>query len=114
MRKNIPFAEPLINPHPAAKDGPKVFDWDKAAALIKEHGIQNASAGLAEDWSWTSDLILKGGIVQKDAFCYLYSVWATPILVDEDADEEYVCYCAPGVWDEDTVWPDSALEILGE
>ena len=28
----------------------KVFDWDKAAQLIKEHNPKEAIAGLSEDW----------------------------------------------------------------
>jgi hypothetical protein len=32
----------------------KVFDWNKAARLIRENDIVNAYAGLAEDWNDTS------------------------------------------------------------
>lgn len=37
-----------------------VFDWDKAAQIIKERGATEASAGLESDWEWTGGDILPG------------------------------------------------------
>ena len=90
-----------------------VFDWDKAACLIKERKPKVASAGLEGDWEYTGDIIYVDG----EPFMgspYLASTWATPEL---DMDDEVIpCYRmeseTPG-WTESTVWPESALAILG-
>lgn len=93
----------------------KVFDWDKAARLIKEGGHSRASAGLAEDWFATSGLILAGGepLDAEETYVYLASVWATPTL--EVGGESVACW----VWADDkpdwsayTLWPESAVAIL--
>ena len=34
-----------------------VFDWNKAATLIKDRKPKNASAGLRGDWEYTGDTI---------------------------------------------------------
>lgn len=93
----------------------RVFDWDKAAQLIKERGATDASAGLAEDWEYTGGTILKDGQPAQDAFSTLYlaSNWATPALI---LDEFFECWRyseeVPG-WNEETFWPPSARGILG-
>ena len=91
----------------------KVFDWDKAAQLIKESGCHVAEAGLRGDWEWTGGIIYEDGIVTND-YTYLASTWATPIIVLDDYDE-IECYKmkheVPG-WDADTKWPKSAMEII--
>lgn len=91
-----------------------VFDWDKAATLIKERGIQNASAGLAGDWNYTGGTILRDGNPVTDDYCYLASTWATPQLCLDD-DETFINCHRPmdgSDWDESTKWPESALAIL--
>ena len=94
---------------------PKVFDWDKAAQIIKDRGAQSASAGLAQDWEWTAGLILKDGnpIPADDTYTYLASTWATPTL--RINGENIECYKmkseTPG-WGSDTYWPQSALDIF--
>jgi hypothetical protein len=98
----------------AHRDDPtKVFDWDKAAQLIKDR--QAAAAGLSGDWEWTGgDIFLNGEPVpQADTYTYLASTWATPEL---DIDGEIIdCWRyksdSPD-WDAETYWPDSALAIL--
>lgn len=94
----------------------KVFDWDKAVELIKEHGIRNATAGLELDMEWTSGTILKDGKPVMDDYTYLGSIWAIPILLDDDTDEEYECWIMDSKtkYDEDTKWPESALKALTE
>ena len=89
----------------------KVFDWDKAAKIIKERKPETASAGLAEDWFWTGGTIYKNGRPVKSA-TYLASSWATPVLLIDG--EEIDCYQPKWYqgWDEDTKWPESALKIL--
>lgn len=90
-----------------------VFDWDKAARIIRERKPEIASAGLRSDWEWTGGIIYENGEPIKDSYTYLASTWAIPELdVDGDVIE---CYRmekgAPG-WGSDTKWPESALHIL--
>ena len=90
-----------------------VFDWDKAARLIKDHGAKNASAGLRSDWEWTGGSILTEGEPDMEAYTYLSSTWAVPEI--EIDGVLYDCYrMASEVpdWDEKTKWPESALAIL--
>lgn len=91
----------------------KVFDWNKAARLIKESGVKTASAGLSLDWEWTGGTIFEDGKPTNENYTYLASTWATPEL---DLDGEMVdCYVMQGdtEWDAGTKWPQSALDILG-
>lgn len=97
----------------------KVFDWHKAVRIIKKHNIKNASAGLAEDWSYTSDVILKNGkpiTIDDDTYTYLSSVWATPVLLIEGTDEGIECWCWDDhcEWGAETNWPESALKLFME
>ena len=96
----------------AARGNPKkVFDWKKAAEIIKENNIQNAFAGLDEDWSATSGAILSKGKPFKGD-CYLRSLWATPVLIADGG--HYECWVENHPeWDADTIWPDEALQIIG-
>lgn len=91
----------------------KVFDWDKAARIIKESGCTDADAGLLEDWFWTAGTIFADGEPDRSGYCYLASYWATPAI--QIGDVYHQCYKqeeeAPE-WDEHTVWPESALKIL--
>ena len=95
----------------------KVFDWDKAARLIKERKPKIAEAGLEGDWEYTGGVIYRNGkpVTDNDigdSYTYLASTWATPILeLDGDPVECYVMDDKRG-WDEHTKWPKSALEIL--
>lgn len=98
----------------ATPDGnEKVFDWDKAAKIIKERKPKTASAGLSEDLFWTGGLIYKNGKPIKNEYTYLASCWATPVLEMDDG-AEIECYQPKGYngWDEHTKWPESALKIL--
>ena len=98
----------------AYRDNPKkVFDWHRAVELIKTHNIKEAYAGLEEDWHWTGGIILENGMPIKDAYTFLASTWATPVLVDEN-DNIYVCWCWEDecIWDCDTKWPLSAVFML--
>lgn len=92
----------------------RVFDWNKAATLIKERSATQASAGLTEDWDWTGGSILKDGKPDMEDYTYLASTWATPVLI---IDGDYIeCFLmendVPG-WNAETKWPESALAILG-
>lgn len=88
----------------------RVFDWDKAARLIKEKKPLEARAGLGSDWEWTAGTIYKDGQI-VDEYTYLSSNWATPQL---ELDGEVIdCFTMEDKgWDACTKWPDSALKIL--
>jgi hypothetical protein len=100
----------------------KVFDWDKAAALIRERKPEEASAGLAGDWEYTGGTIYRDGkpVPKEDTYTYLASTWATPQL-DMDGDV-VACYRmedeVPQEWGESgklyagVYWPKSALAVL--
>jgi hypothetical protein len=94
-----------------------VFDWDKAAKIIKDQGAEEARAGLRGDWEWTGGDILKNGkpVPGDETYVYLASTWACPEL--EINDEIIACYRMQSEtpnWDAGTYWPDSALKCLKE
>lgn len=96
----------------------KVFDWSKAAKLIKESGCKEARAGLTGDWEWTGGQIFSDGepVKKEDAHVYLVSIWATPELeIDGNRQDCYLMksQTPDGSWDRDTFWPKEALDILG-
>ena len=94
----------------------KVFDWDKAARIIKERNPEKAAAGLSEDWFWTGAVIWNDGKISDEWKPYLKSYWATPVIVLESALdwEEIECWipAEETEWDENTHWPESARKIL--
>jgi hypothetical protein len=93
----------------------KVFDWHKAAQIIKENNIKNASAGLQDDWEFTGGDILIDGEIPSEQHTYLASTWATPELQYED--EVIPCYIIANAqwdWGAETFWPESAQKILKE
>jgi hypothetical protein len=91
-----------------------VFDWIKAARIIKERKAQAAGAGLRDDWEWTGGAILRDGVPvpEDDTYTYLASTWAVPEL---EVDGEIIeCYIMEDEteWDSKTYWPEEALDIL--
>lgn len=90
----------------------KVFDWDKAARIIREKKPKEAAAGLGGDWEWTGGTIYENGNPIMNDYTYLASTWAVPELeVDGETIECWV-WENDTKWDADTKWPKSALEIL--
>lgn len=90
-----------------------VFDWNKAARLIKEQKPKIASAGLSGDWDWTGGTIYEDGKMVNDSYTYLASTWATPELeMDDVAIDCYLMRSDTDGWDSGTKWPESAKEIL--
>ena len=90
-----------------------VFDWDKAAQIIRERKPQYAAAGLRGDWEYTGGTIYSNGKPVMDDYTYLASTWAVPELsVDGDCIECYRMESDTPGWDSHTKWPASALEIL--
>ena len=91
-----------------------VFDWDKAATLIKERGAKNASAGLSGDWGYTGGEIIEDGKIPEDSYTYLASTWATPELkIDGEIIDCYKMESETDGWGSETFWPKSAKAILG-
>ena len=90
-----------------------VFDWDKAARLIKERKPECASAGLRNDWEWTGGTIYEDGQPVMDDYTYLSSTWAVPELnMDGEIVECFRMEHEVPEWNSDTKWPKSALDIL--
>jgi hypothetical protein len=89
-----------------------VFDWDKAARLIRERGAKDASAGLAGDWGYTGGTILADGEPSED-YTYLASTWARPELeIDGEIVDCFRMESEAPSWDSGTRWPESAIKIL--
>lgn len=90
-----------------------VFDWHRAAQLIKERQPQSASAGLTSDWEWTGGTIYQDDKPDTDSYTYLASTWAVPELeIDGDTMDCYIMVADSPGWDAGTKWPESALAIL--
>lgn len=107
------FAMGLANQHKELM----VFDWDKAARLIKEKKVNYAEAGLQGDWEYTGGKIFEDNkpVPKEDTYVYLASTWATPEI--EINGELFDCYKMQSEtpdWDSGTYWPDSALAIIQE
>lgn len=93
-----------------------VFDWDKAARLIKERKAMNASAGLSGDWEYTGGDILENGIPvpEDETYVYLSSTWATPELeINGEIIDCYRMESETDGWGSNTYWPETARKILG-
>ena len=102
-----------------------IFDWLKAAEIIKKLGIKEASAGLRGDWEYTGGEIFANGkpVDSVDTYTFLASTWATPELeVDGEIIECYMLQLEmldlhergiiAGLWGAETYWPQEALDIL--
>jgi hypothetical protein len=92
-----------------------VFDWDKAASIIKTRNAKRAAAGLAGDWEYTGGEILNEGkpVAKEDTYTFLSSTWATPELeVDGDTIDCYKMQSEVPEWNDKTYWPQSALDII--
>lgn len=94
------------------REDPKVFDWNKAVTLIKEHNATTAVAGLAEDWFWTAGLILENGNPVVKGSPYLASTWATPVILLDEDEFGIECWCwkSESDWNESTLWPREAIK----
>lgn len=111
MDTALAFAKCAANAHRE----PMVFDWNKAARLIKERGPKSASAGLSGDWEWTGGPIWADGkpVPADDTYTYLASTWAKPELeIDGELMDCFVMQSTAPGWGSDTYWPDSAKVIL--
>jgi len=105
----------LAKSNAAIKAGKKgmVFDWDKAARLIKETKPDYVEAGLSGDWTYTGGCIYQDGKPDMDSYTYLASMWATPQIDLDGVRQDCFIELGSGPdWDSDTKWPESALAIL--
>lgn len=111
-KDTISFAGPDMFAKARANQGNtmRVFDWDKAARLMKEKNAVYAEAGLANDWSCTGGTILDDGKPTK-GYTYLASTWALPTLIVDGEEVECWIYETETEWDSGTSWPQSALDI---
>lgn len=92
-----------------------VFDWDKAARIIKERSPESAAAGLRDDWLYTSGIIYRNGQPNTTGYAYLASTWAVPELyIDGEMIPCYRMQSEVPNWGAETMWPRSALKILEE
>ena len=95
----------------------KIFDWDKAAEIIRDKKPRWAIAGLKGDMENTAGTIYEDNTPITDDYTYLASNWATPILQIETDEgiQDIPCYRMKHEvpdWDSGTKWPNSAMEIL--
>ena len=89
-----------------------VFDWKKAAEIIRDENPGLVEAGLAGDWEWTGGIIFRDGVIVEDEYTYLSSNWATPqIVVDGDSRDCYVMESETD-WHSGTKCPAEARAIL--
>ena len=90
-----------------------VFDWNKAARIIKERKPKLAEAGLRDDWEWTGGTIYKDGKPIKNDYTFLASTWAVPELkVDGEIIECYKMQSEVPEWGSESKWPMSSISIL--
>ena len=93
-----------------------VFDWNKAAEIIKSRGADSASAGLHGDWGHGGDIFTQGK-PNHDGYICVASTWATPEL---EINGEFIpCFImendVPKEWGDNLMflnWPESALKII--
>ena len=101
----------------------KIFDWVKAAKILKERNPAVAHAGLREDWENTAGVVWMAGKPVRDTDCYLASVWATPCLamfmpIGANGSDVVTVDCWETdidrpEWTGSTLWPEEAMVILG-
>lgn len=90
-----------------------VFDWDKAAEIIRERKPKYACAGLRSDWEYTGGKIYEDGKIVTNEYTFLSSCWAVPELsIDGEIIPCYKMQHEVPKWDADTKWPKSARAIL--
>ena len=90
-----------------------VFDWDKAAELIRKTRPNIAGAGLRSDWEYTGGTIYEDGEIVRNSYTYLSSTWAVPELdMDGVKVECYRMQSEVPKWGHGTKWPESAVKIL--
>lgn len=96
-------------------DEVKVFDWVKAAQLIKDRNPEKVEAGLYEYWI-LSGYIYDHGKIQDGGIACFASNWGTPVLHFGNEEEDFIeCWKYQHEvpeWNDKTIWPEEALAIL--
>ena len=69
----------------------KVFDWIKAAKIIKENNIQNASIGLSITMEDTISILQNGKPIKTTGVMFSSSD-SNPILINNDSGEMMDCF----------------------
>lgn len=97
-----------------------VFDWDKAAAIIKTFAAHKdliCEAGLQGDWGYTGGIIFENGKPTNDSYTYLNSNWAKPTLIlewDGEEKEALDCFTIKKTrFTSSSKWDEKSLKILG-
>jgi hypothetical protein len=106
----------------------KIFDWIKAAKLIKEYHIQNASIGYDHTTEKTFTILRNGKPVENNDDMIPLFDDANPVLIDNDRREIMNCFvvisinedCSPIVMHPSKLdikmislkWPKEALNII--
>lgn len=122
-QNNLTFGQGFlgIQSQAAAGNPQKVFDWNKAASIIKDkykkHKDLIAEAGLQGDWDYTGGIIFKEGKPINDNYTYLSSNWATPKLIlswNNQEQEEIECFLiGEDKYSSDSKWDEESLKTLG-
>lgn len=95
----------------------RVFDWDRAAALIKATGAQTALAGIDKDWLSSSDSIFDDGRARVDSACQAWTENPNMSPCLELDGKRMPCF--KEMWvsditvaDRRAIWPGRSAEIL--
>jgi hypothetical protein len=70
----------------------KAFDWIKAAKIIKENNIQNASIGLGITMEDTISILQNGKPINTTGVMFLSSSDSNPVLINNDSGEIMNCF----------------------
>jgi hypothetical protein len=104
---------------------PKVFDWIKAAKIIDESNIQNASVALDMSLENTYPILKNGKPLKSEGNVFEYQV-DNPMLIDDDTGQIINCFfhidresrhktSFMSTSNEDRTplrWPEKAIDIL--
>lgn len=97
------------------KNERRVFDWNKAAQILRDRKTLTCKACIIEDYDETVGSILIDGEPALDfKFPYLSSCYGTPCIVFEDCDFVpcWIPQSESPDWTGYTYWPESARCIL--
>ena len=93
----------------------KIFDWLKAAKIIKENNIQNASIGLGVTLDDAILILQNGKPIKITCGIFLYSYYS-PVLINNDNGEIMNCFFS--INDQDlgynTIYSSSSIEVTKE
>lgn len=121
-KSELNFAEGFTSSRGKNRNQQKVFDWDKAAELIKKYYKEDSNivveAGLDGDWDYTGGIIFEESKPTTEHYTYLSSNWAIPILWikfsnSNKEDEEIPCWITGNTrFNSESKWDEQSLKIL--